>query len=212
MIHILIVDRAYMVVEGMTQIIGAEEGMIVAAQTDNGASAVSLLHQQTFDVVVMEIALLGLSGLHWLGVMRSEFPSLSILIVTVYSEQQFGARCIRAGAAGFIRKKQSGAELVEAIRSVAQGQRYITPTVGTEIVAVLDDRSPEKRGLDLLSDREMEVLYLLGSGYKVREIASLLHFSENVVSSCRIRIRRKLGCTSNDDLINYAFQEGLIEQ
>ena len=209
MIHIMLVDDHDLIREGLSQIIQTTSDMVVAAEAANGQSAMTQLRKQTFDVVLMDIALPGQNGLHWLKLIKIEQPRLPVLMLTMYDEQQYAVRCMRAGAAGYLTKRHASTELLTAIRRIAAGQKYITPTVGIELAKALERHSRPSSVMELLSDRELEVLLLLTDGYSVSDIALQLMLSVKTVSTYRRRLLEKLHMNSNADLIRYALQEGL---
>lgn len=210
MIRILLVDDHDLVREGLSQIIQTTSDLIVAGETANGQSAMALLRKQAFDIVLMDIALPGQNGLHWLKLIKIEQPHLPVLMLTMYDEQQYAVRCMRAGAAGYLTKRHASSELLNAIRRIAAGQKYITPTVGAELARALERHSRPSSVMELLSDRELEVLLLLTDGYSVTDIATHLMLSIKTVSTYRSRLLQKLHMNSNADLIRYALQEGIM--
>ena len=210
MIRILLVDDHDLVREGLSQIIQTTSDLIVAGETANGQSAMALLRKQAFDIVLMDIALPGQNGLHWLKLIKIEQPHLPVLMLTMYDEQQYAVRCMRAGAAGYLTKRHASSELLNAIRRIAAGQKYITPTVGAELARALERHSRPSSVMELLSDRELEVLLLLTDGYAVTDIATHLMLSSETVSTYRSRLLQKLHMHSNADGIRYALQEGIM--
>ena len=209
MIRILLVDDHDLVREGLSQLIQTAGDMVVAGEAANGQQAMNLLRKQTFDIVLMDIALPGQNGLHWLKLIKFEQPPLPVLMLTMYDEQQYAVRCMRAGAAGYLTKRHASSELLTAIRRIAVGQKYITPNVGAELARALERHSRPSAVMELLSDRELEVLLLLTDGYSVSDIASHLMLSIKTVSTYRSRLLQKLHMNSNAELIRYALQEGI---
>lgn len=209
MIRILLVDDHDLVREGLSQLIQTAGDMIVVGEAALGQTAMNLLRKQIFDIVLMDIALPGQNGLHWLKLIKIEQPHLPVLMLTMYDEQQYAVRCMRAGAAGYLTKRHAGSELLTAIRRIAAGQKYITPTVGAELARALERHSRPSSVMELLSDRELEVLLLLTDGYSVSDIASHLMLSIKTVSTYRSRLLQKLHMNSNAELIRYALQEGI---
>lgn len=209
MIRILLVDDHDLVREGLSQIIKTTNDLVVMGEVADGQSAMTLLRTQSFDIVLMDIALPGQNGLHWLKVIKIEQPTLPVLMLTMYDEQQYAVRCMRAGAAGYLTKRHAASELLTAIRRIAAGQKYITPTVGAELATALERHSRPSSVMELLSDRELEVLLLLTDGHSVGNIAEHLTLSVKTVSTYRARLLQKLHMNSNADLIRYALQEGI---
>ncbi|MBX3012427.1 MAG: response regulator transcription factor [Caldilineaceae bacterium] len=212
MIRILLVDDHDLVREGLVQIIKTTTDVVVAGEAADGQTAMSLLRKQPFDVVVLDIALPDQTGLHWLKVIKDEQPTLPVLILTMYGERQYAVRCMRAGAAGYLTKNHAGSELLTAIRRVACGQKYITATVGAELATALEHHASTASALDILSDRELEVLMLLTDGHSMSDIAEHLMLSIKTVSTYRARLLQKLRMSSNAELIRYAIQEGITSQ
>lgn len=209
MIRILLVDDHDLVREGLSQIIQTTSDMVVAGEAANGQNAMTMLRKQSFDIVLMDIALPGQNGLHWLKLIKIEQPRLPVLMLTMYDEQQYAVRCMRAGAAGYLTKRHASTELLTAIRRIAVGQKYITPSVGVELAKTLERHSRPSSVMELLSDRELEVLLLLTDGHSVSDIATQLMLSVKTVSTYRSRLLQKLHMNSNAELIRYALQEGL---
>lgn len=212
MIHVLVVDDHDLVREGLVQIIKTTNDIVVTGEAGNGQSAMLLLRKHAYDVVLLDLALPDQSGLHWLKVMKDEQPATPVLVLTVYGERHYAVRCMRAGAAGYLTKRHASSELLAAVRRVANGQKYITPTVGTELATALEHRIHPSSISDLLSDRELEVLTLLSDGHSISEIAEHLMLSVKTVSTYRSRLLQKLHMTNNAELIRYALQEGITAQ
>ena len=181
MIRVLLVDDHDLVREGLIQIIKTTNDIIVTGEAPDGQSAMYLLRKQPFDVVLLDIGLPDQNGLHWLKVIRDEQPTLPVLMLTMYDEQQYAIRCMRAGAAGYLTKRHASTELLSAVRRVAAGQKYITPAVGAELATALEHHPHAVSVSDLLSDRELEVLMLLTNGYSVSDIAAHLMLSVKTV-------------------------------
>ena len=212
MIRILLVDDHDLVREGLIQIIKTTTDVVVTGEAADGQTAMNLLRKQPFDIVLLDLALPDQSGLHWLKVIKGEQSTMPVLILTMYGEQQYAVRCMRAGAAGYLTKRHASSELMTAIRRVASGQKYITSTVGAELATALERHASASVALDILSDRELEVLILLTDGHSVSDIAEHLMLSIKTVSTYRTRLLQKLHMTSNAELIRYAITEGITTQ
>ena len=135
---------------------------------------------------------------------------MAVLVLSVHPEDQYAVRALRAGAAGYLTKDHSPEQLIEAIRKVYRGGRYVSATLAERLAADLAVPSAKQARHELLSDREYEVLCLLGSGRTVKEISSDLRLSPKTVSTYRARLLEKMHATSNADLVRYAAQHGLI--
>lgn len=212
MIRVLLVDDHDLVREGLTQIIKTTNDIVVTGEAPDGQTAMYLLRKQPFDVVLLDIGLPDQNGLHWLKVIRDEQPTLPVLMLTMYDEQQYAIRCMRAGAAGYLTKRHASTELLTAIRRIAAGQKYITPAVGAELATALEHHPRASSVSELLSDRELEVLMLLTNGHSVSDIAEHLMLSVKTVSTYRTRLLHKLHMHNNAELIRYAIQEGIAPQ
>ncbi len=169
-----------------------------------------LVRDQRWDVVVLDISLPGGSGMDLLGELRRERPDLRVLILTVYSEEQYAIRAIRAGAAGFLTKESAPDKLIEAVRKIAGGGRYVSTELAETLASVLAGDAagaPHER----LSDREFEILKMLASGKTVSEVALELSLSVKTVSTHRTRLLKKMEMRTNAELTHYAVRNHLVE-
>ena len=210
MIKILIVDDHAIVREGLSRIIGAENDMIVAGMAKDGTEVIRLMLDNEIDVVVLDISMPGKSGLDLIKDLKQVQPLVKILMLSMYPEERFAMRSIKAGASGYLTKEMAPEEIVSAIRTIYSGRKYITPALADMIAEELQNPS-EKVPHELLSDREFEVLCMLAIGKPVVEIASTLSLSESTVSTYRMRILQKMNLKTNSDLIHYGIEHGLVE-
>jgi two-component system, NarL family, invasion response regulator UvrY len=169
-----------------------------------------MLRERASDLVLLDVTLPGRSGLDVLRQLKQERPRVPVLVLSVHPAEQYAVRALRAGASGYLTKDLAAEELVSAVRSVTRGQRYLTPAVAERLADALDKPSASQPHEEL-SDREFEVLGLLGSGKKVKQIADELCLSYNTISTYRSRILTKLGLESGAQLVRYALQHGLAE-
>ena len=207
--NIVIADDHSVVRRGLQQIIGTQPPWKVVAEVTNADDVLPALRSVRADLLVLDVALGGRSGIDLLGNIRSEFPSLPVLMLSMYDEEQYAIPCLRAGAAGYIQKDSTPEDLIEAMRRVGTGHTYFSNAVGDQLAAeVLGRRTapPHER----LSTRELEVFRLLASGSSVSEIAAMLHLSVKTVSTYRSRVLEKTGFRSNAELIAYAIRTGLV--
>lgn len=211
MIRVLVADDHAIVRRGLRQILTETPDIVVGGEASSVPEVTRLLHEQRWDVVVLDINMPGGSGLAVLPEIRRDHPRVAVVILTVHSEHQFALRAIKAGAAGFLTKETAPAELVEAVRRVASGRRYVSAELAETLASVVagddDERPPHER----LSDRELEVLRMLGSGKTVSQIARELALSVKTISTHRTRILHKLDLKTTADLLRYAMQNGLGE-
>ena len=178
-------------------------------EVDNAQSLLDLIRRAPSDVVLLDLGLPGRSGLDVLRQIKQERPSLPVLVLTVHPAEQYALRTLRAGAAGFLSKKTAAEELVHAVRMVAGGQRYLTPDIANRLAEFIEH--PNDRPLhEGLSDREFEILCLIGEGMETVDIATSLCLSVSTVGTYRARIRTKLGLKTEAQLIHYAVRNGLV--
>ncbi|HNW52882.1 MAG TPA: response regulator transcription factor [Bacteroidales bacterium] len=210
MINILIVDDHAIVREGLNRIIAAEKDMKVAGMAKDGNEVIRIMLESDIDVVVLDISMPGKSGLDLIKDLKQVQPMVKILMLSMYPEERFAMRSIKAGASGYLTKEMAPEEIVNAIRTIYSGRKYITPALADIIAEELQNPS-EKVPHELLSDREFEVLCMLAIGKPVVEIAASLSLSESTVSTYRMRILQKMGLKTNSDLIHYGIEHGLVE-
>ena len=209
MTRILIVDDHSIVRKGLMQIVSECPGLSVTAEASSGAEALELARTQDFDIAIIDIAMPGRGGLDVLKDLRAQKPSLKVVVLSMYSEEQYAIRSLRDGASAYLTKGSAPDELVDAIRAVAAGRRYITPAVAERIAGYLDRGAFEPLH-ETLSDRELRVLVLLGAGKSVGDIAEELCLSVKTVSTYRSRILGKMALASTADLIRYAIEHHLV--
>ena len=207
--RILVADDHSVVRRGLQQIIAMRAGWSVAAEASSGEEVLPLLRIHRFDVVILDVALRDCSGIQVLANIRAEFPSLPVLMLSMHAEEQYAIRCLRAGASGYIQKDSSPEELLEAIRRVASGRRYVSENVADQLATQVV-RGTDALPHELLSDREFEIFRLIATGRSATEMADALHLSVKTVSTYRTRILQKTGFHTNADIIAYAIRVGLI--
>jgi len=210
MINILIADDHSVVREGLKQIISANADMTVLAEASSGNEAIEKLRDNTFSVVILDIAMPGKNGLDTMKEIKLKHPNLPVLILSMYPEEQYARRFLRAGASGYLTKKSASEELVNAIRTVSKGKKYVTSSLAEQLVGELDITT-EKPLHSTLSDREFQVLGLIASGRTSGEIANELFLSVKTVSTYKARILEKLRLKNTAELITYALQNQLVE-
>ncbi len=210
MIRILIVDDHSIVRQGLKQIISECPGMVVAGEAASAQEVLELVRKRDFDVAIVDIAMPGRGGLEILRDLKAEKPSMKVMVLSMYSEEQYAIRSLRDGASAYLTKAGAPDELVQAIRAVAKGKRYITPSVAERMVAYIEVDSERPRH-ELLSDRELQILVLLGGGKSVGDIAGELSLSVKTISTYRARMLEKMGMETTAQLIKYAVQHGLVQ-
>jgi two-component system invasion response regulator UvrY len=204
MISVLIVDDHPIVRRGLKEILKGEPDVEVA-ETADGREALRLIRQQAFDLVVLDLDLPGTNGLDVLKDIKREHRGLHVLVLSVYPEDQFAVRVLKAGASGFLSKDAAPDELVKAIRKILAGGKHISGRIAEQLLEHLSDK-PDSSLHDKLSDREFQVLCLFGSGKTAKQIAEELCLSPPTVSTYRARILDKMNLKTTADLIRYAIE------
>jgi two-component system, NarL family, invasion response regulator UvrY len=207
---VLIADDHAIVRRGLKLILSEEFSRIVFGEARNGQEALDHVQKQDWDIVVLDITMPGRSGLEVLKELKQLRPKLPVLILSMHSEDQFGMRVLKAGAAGYMTKENAPEELVRAIKKVLTGGKYISPALGEQLAFNLEEdtgRPPHEK----LSDREYQVMRMIASGRTVKEIAVELSLSMKTISTYRTRILEKLKMKSSAELTHYAVKNKLVD-
>jgi DNA-binding NarL/FixJ family response regulator len=208
-IRILIADDHGVVAEGLKHLVEAEADMEVVACVGDGREAVQLARDVQPDVVLMDLSMPELNGADATRAILQRDPKCRVIVLSMYAQREYVRRALKAGAAGYVVKRSAAKEVVEAIRAVHAGQRYLSPRVAD---VVLEDYSDDKQDdpLARLSAREREVLQLLAEGRAGAEIAQRLSLSQKTVETYRARLVEKLGIRDLAGLVRFAIQRGLV--
>ncbi|MBY0578627.1 MAG: response regulator transcription factor [Burkholderiales bacterium] len=209
MIKVLIVDDHAIVRQGLRRILAETPDMTVTGEAENGVEALRKIREGEWDVVLLDVSMPGRNGVDTLKQIMSENRGIRVLILSMYPEDQYAVRLLKVGAVGYMTKETAPEELVEAIRKVAQGKKYISPTLAELLLVELGVDS-EKPLHETLSDREYQVFRLIGSGKTVSEIASQMSLSVKTISTHRAHILEKMKLKNNAELTLYVIQNGLI--
>ena len=209
MIKVLIADDHPIVRRGLKQIIIEESDMIVAGEARSDAEALELARHCEPDVILLDISLPGRSGLDVLKELRHEYPELPVLTLTMHTEEQVAVRAFKAGAAGYLTKESAPEELIQALRKVAGGGRYVSPALAERLA--LRVANHEQLLHETLSDREYQVLHFIAVGKTVSEIAKQLSLSVKTISTYRSRVLEKMHLKNNAELMRYAVTHQLFE-
>jgi DNA-binding NarL/FixJ family response regulator len=210
MTRILIADDHAIVREGLKQVIAKAPDMTVTAEATDGHEAVGKATAEDCDVVLLDISMPGRNGLEALRLIKSQNPRLAILMLSVHSEETYAVRALKAGASGYLTKDSAPERLIEAIRKVSLGGKYVSPSLAERLAQEIGPSSqisPHER----LSDREFQVLRLLASGRTVREIAAELSLGVPSVSTYRARIIGKMKLKNVAELTHYAIRNRLAD-
>jgi two-component system invasion response regulator UvrY len=210
MIKILIADDHAIVREGLKQIVAEESDMKVTGEAANASELFELFDKDSWEIVVLDINMPGKSGLEALKEMKNRNIKVPVLILSMFSEDQYGLRAIKAGAAGYLKKVSAPTELVSAIRKIVGGGKYISQSLAEKLADNIDVNN--KKALHQnLSDREYQIMCFISLGRSAEEIAEELAISIHTVYSYRNRILEKMHLKSNVELTQYAIQNKLIE-
>jgi DNA-binding NarL/FixJ family response regulator len=184
--------------------------IVVAGEAADGAELLERLRQEEFDLLLLDLTMPGLSGVNLIGRVRADHPKLPILVLSMHNELQVAKRVLQAGAAGYVTKGSMQETLIDAVRRVAAGGRFVDPLIAEQMMfekSVPGEIAPHER----LSERELHILKLFAKGRGVNEIAQELFISNKTVSTHKARLMQKLNFQNNAELVRYAADHGLIE-
>ena len=208
---VLIVDDHAVVRDGLKRILDEHQpGETVFAEATNGSEALDLVHQQDWDVVVLDLSLGSASGLEVLKDLKQIRPKLPVLILSMHSEEQYARRAFKAGAAGYLTKDSPRAELLKALSRIVEGRRYVSPDLAEALISDIE-RGAGRAPHEVLSDREFQVMCLIASGKTLSEIAATLALSDKTISTYRARVLEKMAMRTNAELTHYAIHTKLVE-
>jgi two-component system invasion response regulator UvrY len=208
--NILIADDHAILRRGLRHILADGLPEVSIAEAQNGGEVLRLLRQRSFDVLILDINMPGASGLEVVRDVRRDYPWIPVLMLSVYPEEQYALRALKAGAAGYLPKESAPEELVHAVLKVASGGKYITASIAEQMADALQDDG-SKPVHETLSNREFEVLRLMGKGKTSSEIAAELSLSVKTISTFRSRLLAKMHLKNNAELILYVTQHGLLD-
>lgn len=211
MIRVLLADDHSIVRAGLRRIIEESGEMQVVAEASDGRQAIRRIRQTSLDVAVVDISMPDLDGLEVIRVISAEFPKLPLLILTMHTEYQYIIRAIEAGAMGYITKQSAPEQLVQAIRKLNDGNRFVSSEAAEALAQKVAKGKNSRNLIDTLSTRELQVLRYLALGKTNREIAAIYHISIKTVDTYRFRLLKKLNLRNNAELSRFAIQNHLIE-
>lgn len=207
--RVLIADDHAVVRRGLIQLLADEYPVLSVGEARDAGEVLQLARGQEWDIIILDISMPGRSGLEVLKELKQARPGVPVLILTSHPEEQYAIRVLKAGAAGYMTKESAPEHLIEGIRKVIAGGRYVGPRLA-EMLAASVGGDAERLPHESLSDREYHVLCLIGSGRTVGEIAAELSLSVKTVSTYRARILEKMGMKTNAELTHYAIKNGLV--
>ena len=209
MLKVLLIDDHQIVREGLKKLIAQSFGAVTFGEAADGKAALTMFDKTRWDVVLLDLTLPNRDGLDLLQQMKSRTTGVPVLILSALAEKEVAHRVLKAGAAGFVPKETCSEDLVQAIRKVLAGGRYVSASLAEEIAFSFSKDKSEPH--NTLSDREYLVLKMMASGNSVTDIARSLCLSPKTISTYRAHILRKLNVTTNAALIRYALKRGLVE-
>ncbi len=211
-ITVLICDDHALFREGVKTVLSAQPDIEVVGEASDGKEAVERAIRLGPDVVLMDISMPMLKGFEAVRRIRKGCPDVKVLILTVYDDEDMVARCLDAGAAGYVLKDSPPLQLVYAIQTVYRGEQFLSPKVLTGVVRqYISQPADFKGGYELLSDREREILVLLAEGQSLKDIATQLNLSVKTVDAHKVNLMRKLDLHDRSELIRYAIRKRLVE-
>ena len=210
MINVLIADDHTLIRKGLKQILDDTADMRVTGEAETGMQAIQMAQKAPFDMILLDISLPDKNGIDVLKQLKLINPDVPVLMLSMHAEDQYAVRSMKAGAAGYLNKQSAPSQLVNAIRTVASGKKYISGELAEQLANGLSQGYQELRH-QTLSDREYQTLCLMASGKKLSEMAKIMSLSAKTVSVYRARLLEKMNLKTNAEAIHYAISNHLIE-
>ncbi len=207
--RILCIDDHAIFRHGVKQILAQYDRQLKIGEAATAEAAMQLARESRWDVVILDLSLPDRSGLQVLTDLKREQPELPVIVLSMHAEDEYAIRALRIGASGYVTKESAPEELVAALQKVLRGGRYMTPTLAEKIAFAYASPSTEKPH-HALSERELEVLQLIGAGKSLKEIAAMLSLSVKSVGTYRARVLEKMSMSTNADLIRYVIENNLV--
>src|SRR5436305_13859198 len=205
---IVIVDDHPLFRKGLQELIQSDGAFAVSGEAGDAAEAIGVVRKLNPDLMIVDLSLPGANCIELIKNIRAEFPKLPILVLSMHDESLYALRALRAGAEGYVMKHEAMANVIQAIREVFNGRPYLSPAMAAQVITRYAQRLPEGETdpVNRLSDRELEILELIGKGNEVRQIAKLLHLSPKTVETHRAHIKEKLNLASAHQVGRFAVQ------
>ena len=206
--RILIVDDHPLFRKGLQEMIHSDGAFAVCGEAGNSAEAMEVIRKLNPDMAIVDLSLPGANGIELIKNIRAEFPTLPILVLSMHDESLYALRALRAGAEGYVMKHEAMSNVIHAIHEVFSGRPYLSPAMAAQVITKFAHRESEGEtdAVERLSDRELEILELIGKGKDVREIAKLLHLSPKTVETHRSHIKDKLDLKNSREVARFALQ------
>lgn len=207
--RILLVDDHAVVRNGLRTVLSANKRLSVDGEAETARDGIRKALQESFDVVILDMSMPDMTGIDAMKLILNEKPKQAIVIFSMHSDREYCVRALRAGALGYVTKQGAPEEIVKAVETVSVGRRYVSPTIAEHLVGAVLSSGDDRPAHESLSDREFEVLRLIGAGETASQIAQRLCLSVKTVSTYRARLLEKLGLENNSQLIRYVVDHGL---
>jgi len=210
MIRIIVADDHQLIREGIKKIVRGPKDMQIVGEAATLEDTLSLIAQKHPDLLILDISLPGHDGLEGLAQVRHHFPAIPVLMLSMYPEERFAARALKIGASGYLTKTMAAEELIMAIRKIISGTTYVSVRLAQILATTTSEHAAGLARHASLTERELQILAMLGAGKQVKQVAAALTISVSSVNTYRSRIFRKMGLRSNAELIRYAVENSLI--
>ena len=206
--RIVIVDDHPLFRKGLEELIHSDGSFAVCGEAGNASEGIDVIRQLNPDLAIVDLSLPGANGIELIKNVRAEFPKLPILVLSMHDESLYALRALRAGAEGYVMKHEAMANVIQAIREVFDGRPYLSPAMAAQVITKFAHGTAEGEAdpVERLSDRELEILELIGKGNEVRQIAKLLHLSPKTVETHRAHIKDKLDLKNSREVARFALQ------
>src|SRR6184192_806079 len=206
--RIVIVDDHPLFRKGLQELIHSDSSFVVCGEAGNASEAMEVIRKLRPDIVIVDLSLPGANGIELIKNIRAEFPKLPILVLSMHDESLYALRALRAGAEGYVMKHEAMANVIQAIHEVFNGRPYLSPAMAAQVITKFAHRGSQSEAdaVERLSDRELEILELIGKGNEVRQIAKLLHLSPKTVETHRAHIKEKLNLQNARQVTRFAVQ------
>src|SRR5438105_14444630 len=206
--RIVIVDDHPLFRKGLEELIQSDDSFAVCGQAGNAAEAMDMIRKLSPELAIVDLSLPGANGIELIKHIRAEFPKLPILVLSMHDESLYAVRALRAGADGYVMKHEAMANVIQAIHEILNGRPYLSPAMAAQVITKFAHRQAEGEtdAVERLSDRELEILELIGKGNEVRQIAKLLHLSPKTVETHRAHIKDKLDLKNSREVARFALQ------
>jgi DNA-binding NarL/FixJ family response regulator len=206
--RIVIVDDHPLFRKGLQELIHSDGSFAVCGEASNASEGMEVIRKLSPDLAIVDLSLPGANGIELIKNIRAEFPKVPILVLSMHDESLYALRALRAGAEGYVMKHEAMANVIQAIHEVFNGRPYLSPAMAAQVITKFAHRDAEGEtdAVERLSDRELEILELIGKGHEVRQIAKVLHLSPKTVETHRAHIKDKLDLKNSREVARFALQ------